>query len=94
MTPSEQAQAIIAGDLTFGNWAEDPANVLAVIVGRAADARTRHPWTVEAMSEARQTAEYLTHLAAALVAAAASPYIVRGDVLERLVARFGDGLGS
>jgi hypothetical protein len=92
VTPQAEAQAIIAGDLTFGDWSADPANVLAAIVGRAADARTRHPWTVEAMNANRLTAEHLTHLAAALVAAAANPYIQRGDVLEELVAHFGSGL--
>lgn len=92
MTPQEEAALVIGGDLRYGSWADDPANVLAIIVGRAADARMRQPWTIETMNSNRLTAEHLTHLSCALVAAAASPYILRGAVLDELIELFGSGL--
>jgi hypothetical protein len=96
VTPAEEVALIIGGDLTYGSWADDPAAVIAAVVGRAADARmggrVKDTWSREAVFRLRSNAEFHTHLACALVVAADNPSIERGAVLDALVDRFGDGL--
>lgn len=77
MTPQEVAAAIIDGS----NLDYGSFAVDPVAVVGAITTRAARPDV------------FLVHLACAIIAASGNPYLIRGAVLDGLVARYGDGLG-
>lgn len=76
MSAHDDAAAIVAEP----DFASDPVRHIASALGRAADA--------DQLGYA--SAARLTHVAALLVDAADNPQVVRGAVLDGLIARYGE----